>query len=129
MENRAKNDAPLKKAGFLSGLQYWRGLPENGAGKGAAQSRALGSLFFVFREKLGREADGQPQKIYITLKSERHHGKACPNPGDGHFEQKKKDANASYQLVRWRCHPDSDRGIKVLQTFALPLGDGTNLER
>ena len=24
-----------------------------------------------------------------------------------------------------RCHPDSDRGIKVLQTFALPLGYGT----
>ena len=25
----------------------------------------------------------------------------------------------------WRCHPDSDRGMKVLQTFALPLGYGT----
>ena len=25
----------------------------------------------------------------------------------------------------WRRHPESDRGIKVLQTFALPLGYGT----
>ena len=29
----------------------------------------------------------------------------------------------------WRCHPDSDRGMKVLQTFALPLGYGTKLRR
>ena len=29
----------------------------------------------------------------------------------------------------WRYHPDLNRGIKVLQTFALPLGDGTILER
>ena len=28
-------------------------------------------------------------------------------------------------LAIWRCHPDSNRGIKVLQTFALPLGYGT----
>ena len=27
-----------------------------------------------------------------------------------------------------RCHPDSDRGMKVLQTFALPLGYGTIIE-
>ena len=25
----------------------------------------------------------------------------------------------------WRCHPDLNRGMKVLQTFALPLGYGT----
>ena len=25
----------------------------------------------------------------------------------------------------WRCHPDLNRGIEVLQTFALPLGYGT----
>ena len=25
----------------------------------------------------------------------------------------------------WGCHPDSNWGIKVLQTLALPLGDGT----
>ena len=25
----------------------------------------------------------------------------------------------------WRCHPDLNWGIKVLQTFALPLGYGT----
>ena len=25
----------------------------------------------------------------------------------------------------WRCHPDSNRGMKVLQTFALPLGYDT----
>ena len=28
----------------------------------------------------------------------------------------------------WRYHPDLNRGIKVLQTFALPLGDGTILK-
>ena len=27
----------------------------------------------------------------------------------------------------WRCHPDLNWGIKVLQTFALPLGHGTAL--
>ena len=32
---------------------------------------------------------------------------------------------APSQAIRWRCHPDSNRGIKVLQTFALPLGYGT----
>ena len=29
--------------------------------------------------------------------------------------------------VFWRYHPDLNRGIKVLQTFALPLGHGTIL--
>ncbi len=29
------------------------------------------------------------------------------------------------RLAMWRCHPDLNRGIKVLQTFALPLGYGT----
>ena len=29
------------------------------------------------------------------------------------------------ETLLWRCHPDSDRGMKVLQTFALPLGYGT----
>ena len=28
-------------------------------------------------------------------------------------------------FVVWRYHPDLNRGIKVLQTFALPLGHGT----
>ena len=28
-------------------------------------------------------------------------------------------------LFLWRCHPDLNRGMKVLQTFALPLGYGT----
>ena len=32
-----------------------------------------------------------------------------------------------WKVIRWRCHPDSDRGIKVLQTFALPLGYGTEV--
>ena len=27
--------------------------------------------------------------------------------------------------LNWRYHPDLNRGIKVLQTFALPLGHGT----
>ena len=29
----------------------------------------------------------------------------------------------------WRRHPESDRGIKVLQTFALPLGYGADFRR
>ena len=28
------------------------------------------------------------------------------------------------QVTFWRCHPDSNWRIKVLQTFALPLGYG-----
>ena len=28
-------------------------------------------------------------------------------------------------LLLWRCHPDLNWGVKVLQTFALPLGHGT----
>ena len=31
----------------------------------------------------------------------------------------------STQGGKWRYHPDLNRGIKVLQTFALPLGHGT----
>ncbi len=38
----------------------------------------------------------------------------------------KKTATRIHRLpFFWRCHPDSDRGMKVLQTFALPLGYGT----
>ena len=40
--------------------------------------------------------------------------------------QKKRDA-ATASLNKWRCHPDLNWGIKVLQTFALPLGYGTIL--
>ena len=29
----------------------------------------------------------------------------------------------------WRCRPDLNRGMKVLQTFALPLGHGTERRR
>src|SRR6516165_9677631 len=29
----------------------------------------------------------------------------------------------------WRHRPDSNRGMKVLQTFALPLGDGAGTPR
>ena len=32
---------------------------------------------------------------------------------------------AAYAAVHKRCHPDSNLRIKVLQTFALPLGYGT----
>ena len=42
---------------------------------------------------------------------------------------KKEHPPASKMLKKWRCHPDSDRGMKVLQTFALPLGYGTKLRR
>ena len=42
------------------------------------------------------------------------------------FNQKKGIFVPTLQgLAIWRCHPDSNRGIKVLQTFALPLGYGT----
>ena len=30
---------------------------------------------------------------------------------------KKEHPPASKMLKKWRCHPDSDRGMKVLQTF------------
>ncbi len=32
---------------------------------------------------------------------------------------------STIEVMRWRCHPDLNRRIKVLQTFALPLGYGT----
>ena len=38
-------------------------------------------------------------------------------------EQDNPDARIA--LFQWRCHPDLNRGMKVLQTFALPLGYGT----
>ena len=31
-------------------------------------------------------------------------------------------------LSFWRCRPDLNWGVKVLQTFALPLGHGTGYE-
>ncbi len=34
----------------------------------------------------------------------------------------------SSQSEEWRCQPDSNRRIRVLQTLALPLGDGTIYE-
>jgi hypothetical protein len=44
-----------------------------------------------------------------------------------------KKPNSSRRQIRlfpWRRHPDSNWGIKVLQTFALPLGNGaTSLYR
>ena len=50
---------------------------------------------------------------------------------EGNGEKRRKPENISGFLVgiffvktHWRHHPDSDRGIKVLQTSALPLGYG-----
>ena len=40
------------------------------------------------------------------------------------FYKKRKSRHLNAGFVR--CHPDSNRRIKVLQTFALPLGYGTN---
>ena len=44
-------------------------------------------------------------------------------PSDMRCISKKSDPN-EFGSDRWRHHPDSDRSIKVLQTFALPLGYG-----
>ena len=38
---------------------------------------------------------------------------------------KNTETLSDFRAVYWRCHPDSNWGIKVLQTFALPLGYGT----
>ena len=38
---------------------------------------------------------------------------------------KNTETLSDFRAVSWRCHPDSNWGIKVLQTFALPLGYGT----
>ena len=44
-----------------------------------------------------------------------------------HFKTSGENENTGVQLrYSVRCHPDSNRRIKVLQTFALPLGYGTN---
>ena len=37
----------------------------------------------------------------------------------------KKIPNANAFGILWRCHPDLNWGVKVLQTFDLPLGHGT----
>ena len=37
-------------------------------------------------------------------------------------EHKKNIYKKSYRCFLWRRHPDLNRGIKVLQTSALPLG-------
>ena len=39
-----------------------------------------------------------------------------------------KQGYAKRTLVLWRRHPESDRGIKVLQTSALPLGYGAEIK-
>ena len=41
-----------------------------------------------------------------------------------------KNMAASNALLAaiWRCRPDLNWGMKVLQTFALPLGHGTRYE-
>ena len=39
--------------------------------------------------------------------------------------KKKTDERCLLFVGVWRCHPDLNRGMKVLQTFALPLGYGT----
>ena len=47
-----------------------------------------------------------------------------------HMSPKQAKPLASPVLARGfvkRCHPDLNRGIKVLQTFALPLGYGTGV--
>lgn len=36
-----------------------------------------------------------------------------------------RPVHTEHKAMIKRCHPDLNRGIKVLQTFALPLGDGT----
>ena len=41
----------------------------------------------------------------------------------------KRKTRFSSRLSFWRRHPDSDWGIEVLQTCALPLGYGAVLER
>ena len=43
------------------------------------------------------------------------------------FRHTSKNISKKMILQSWRYHPDLNRGIKVLQTFALPLGDGTKL--
>ena len=40
-------------------------------------------------------------------------------------KKQKKNAASECDVLLWRCHPDLNRGMKVLQTFALPLGYGT----
>ena len=40
-----------------------------------------------------------------------------------------QDDPATDRPVLWRCHPDLNRGMKVLQTFALPLGYVTMVKK
>ena len=47
------------------------------------------------------------------------------------YTDTKKERHASTCLSFWRCRPDLNWGVRVLQTLALPLGHGTilNLSR
>ena len=40
------------------------------------------------------------------------------------YRTKKKDTHQRVFLI-WRCRPDLNWGVRVLQTLALPLGHGT----
>ena len=34
-----------------------------------------------------------------------------------------------HKVTKWRRHPDSNWRVKLLQSFALPLGHGADMER
>ena len=38
--------------------------------------------------------------------------------------RKRKASGRLDRMLFWRRHPDLNRGVRVLQTLALPLGDG-----
>ena len=41
---------------------------------------------------------------------------------NNHYNDKKRTPTQMYRGDLWRRHPESNRGIRVLQTRALPLG-------
>ena len=50
---------------------------------------------------------------------------ACKGMSRNRGKKTKSTRFQASAFLLWRCHPDLNRGMKVLQTFALPLGYGT----
>ena len=73
---------------------------------------------------------GRPQWFLLYWYIGRHYPVKSESPVPHQLTVKaaliiKKRHAARRVFSFWRCHPDSNWGIKVLQTFALPLGHGT----
>ena len=52
-----------------------------------------------------------------------------PSPGKHKKPLSKSGFLHHHKVTKWRRHPDSNWRVKLLQSFALPLGHGADMER